>query len=80
MFLRLFQTLLAFAIGLMFYLPARADVISVKSVEIAQVDDGFVLNADFEFDLTSRLEQALNSGVSLTFVVEFELEIGRAHV
>lgn len=70
---RLIQALVAFAIGVMFHIPVRADVISVKSVEIEQSDDGLILNADFEFDLTSRLEQALNSGVSLTFVVEFEL-------
>ena len=70
---RLLRNLLVMAIGILLHLPATADVISVKSVQIDQADDGFVLNADFEFDLTSRLEQALNSGVSLTFVVEFEL-------
>lgn len=70
---RLLRNLLVMAIGILLHLPATADVISVKSVQIDQADDGLVLNADFEFDLTSRLEQALNSGVSLTFVVEFEL-------
>lgn len=72
-FSRLLSALVVLTIGIVFHLPVRADVISVKSVEIEQSDDGLILNADFEFDLTSRLEQALNSGVSLTFVVEFEL-------
>ncbi len=73
MFSRLLPTLFFLFFGVMFQPPARADMISVKSVELEQSEDGYMLNADFEFDLTSRLEQALNSGVSLTFVVEFEL-------
>lgn len=74
---RALSTLTVFAFGLIFATATLADVISVKSVELEQSEEGYLLNADFEFDLTSRLEQALNSGVSLTFVVEFELTRSR---
>lgn len=74
---RLFPVLTLVILGLIFSHSAPADVISVKSAGLEQSEEGYLLNADFEFDLTSRLEQALNSGVSLTFVVEFELTRSR---
>lgn len=52
---------------------ARAQVIDVRKFALEPAEDGYVVNADFEFDLTARLEEALNSGVALYFVVEFEL-------
>ena len=52
---------------------AFADPIEVKNVSFAVGEEGFVFNADFALDLSPRLEQALNSGVALHFVVEFEL-------
>lgn len=52
---------------------ACADSITVTSLKLVPQDTQYAVNADFEFDLTSRLEQALNSGVALHFVVEFEL-------
>lgn len=73
MVVRLLQALSVLTVCALLQQSARADLISVKSVELVASDEGYVLNADFEFDLTSRLEQALNSGVSLSFVVEFEL-------
>jgi hypothetical protein len=53
--------------------PASAQVIEVKQFSIESAEEAYVLNADFEVDLTSRVEEALNSGVPLIFVVEFEL-------
>lgn len=73
MVVRLLQALSVLTVCALLQQSARADLISVRSVELVASDEGYVLNADFEFDLTSRLEQALNSGVSLSFVVEFEL-------
>jgi hypothetical protein len=53
--------------------PARADDILVGRAALEAADEGFLLSADFEFDLSSRLEDALSKGVPLFFLVEFEL-------
>jgi len=63
----LFVLVAAWAAG-----PAAADEIEVTDARLAAGDEGIVLLADFEFDLTSRLEDALAKGVPLYFVVEFE--------
>jgi hypothetical protein len=55
---------------------AAADRISVQSAQLQLADDGegaFVLDAQFEFDLPPVLEDAVNRGIALYFVVEFEL-------
>ncbi len=55
-------------------LAALADTIEVKNVVLKPAEDGFVVNADFGVGLSNALEEALNSGVALHFVVEFELD------
>jgi Domain of unknown function (DUF4390) len=52
---------------------AHADTIEVLGVGMEPVDEGYVVHADFWFELSSRLEEALANGVSLNFMVEFEL-------
>lgn len=52
--------------------PAIADDIEISAAQLVAGDEGIVLEADFDFDLTSRLEDALAKGVPLYFVVEFE--------
>ena len=52
---------------------ALGDVIEARNVSVVQADDALVVRADFEFELTQRLEEALNHGVALYFVIEFEL-------
>jgi len=52
--------------------PAVADEIAVRSARLEPADDGYALDADFDFDLTGRLEDAMHKGVALYFVVEFE--------
>jgi hypothetical protein len=57
--------------------PARADTIPVKSAEL-RIDEGEVLlNAEFEFSFNPTLEEALEKGIPLYFVLEFELTRGR---
>jgi hypothetical protein len=51
---------------------AAADEIEVRTAGLAVTDEGIVLNGDFEFELTARLEEALTKGVPLYFLVEFE--------
>ena len=52
--------------------PANAGI-EVSQATIDAVEEGYAVDAQFNVELTPRLEEALNSGVSLYFVVEFEL-------
>lgn len=47
--------------------------IQVKAAELEMVDEVYLLKADFELNLGQAVEEALNKGVPLSFVVEFEL-------
>ena len=52
--------------------------LSAAEVEVHQptliaADDGYVLSADFTFELPARLEEAVTRGVVLPFVIEFEV-------
>ena len=60
---------------LLLWLPllAWAAEIEVNNPQLRASDDGYVLNADFAFDLNARLEEAVTKGVALHFVAEFEL-------
>jgi len=53
--------------------PARADVIGVTQAELRIEDDALVLNADFDLALNATLDEALQKGIPLYFVLEFEL-------
>jgi hypothetical protein len=53
--------------------PARADTIEVKSAELHAEEDGYYLNAEFGFTLNPTLDEALQKGVPLYFLLEFEL-------
>ena len=56
---------------------ARADTIGVRSAEL-RVDEGEVLlNADFDFAVNATLEEALQKGIPLYFLLEFELTRSR---
>ena len=52
---------------------ACADTITVKSAELLAEDEDFVLNAQFDFTFNPTLEEALQKGISLYFMLEFEL-------
>jgi len=52
---------------------ARADGITVRDAKLVSVDGGLALDADFSFNLTPKLEEAVANGVPLYFVVDFEL-------
>jgi hypothetical protein len=62
------------AVALVTLVPgAHADTIAVKSAELRADEAGYVLNAEFELAINPTLEEALQNGVPLYFVVEFEL-------
>ncbi len=52
---------------------AGADTIVVKSAELHEEEDGFYLNAEFDVSLNATLDEALQKGVPLYFLLEFEL-------
>ena len=52
---------------------AHADTIGVKSAELLPEDESYVLNAQFDLAFNPTLEEALQKGVSLYLVLEFEL-------
>jgi len=52
---------------------ATADTIQVNNAALEVAETRYALFADFRLELTPSLLEALNSGVSLGFLVEFEL-------
>jgi hypothetical protein len=53
--------------------PALADTITLRTAELRAEDDGYYLNAEFEVAINATLDEALQKGVPLYFVLEFEL-------
>lgn len=75
---RLFSFILHIALsGILFSfsLAASADgsSLQIKSAELVPADGAYVLNADFEINFSSEIEDALNKGVPLSFLVEFQI-------
>ena len=61
----------ALALGLATSAQAQPILVNNAGLEIAETR--YFLNADFRLDLTAPLLEALNNGVSLGFLVEFQL-------
>jgi len=53
---------------------AQAGDASITHARIALSEEGYVLNADFNFDLNQKLVDALAHGVALHFVAELRIE------
>lgn len=53
--------------------PARADSIAVQRASLQSDSNGWSLDARFEFELNSNLEDAVNKGIPLYFTTDFEL-------
>ena len=52
---------------------ARADTIAVRFADLRLDEDMYVLNAEFDLAINPTFEEALQKGVPLYFVFEFEL-------
>ena len=52
---------------------AAAEGIEVRHAALVPAEEGYFLEADFELTLNSTLEDALNKGVPLYFLLEFEV-------
>ncbi len=61
------------SLWLAFAPAAHGDTIPVKSAELLAEDESYVLNAQFDVAFNPTLEEALQKGVPLYFVLEFEL-------
>ena len=61
------------AIAAMMPVAASAEGLAVQRAVSEPTDDGYQLEADFDIQFSGRLEEAVNRGVALYFVVEFEL-------
>jgi len=65
---------LLFAIQSLVLAPAAfAEGITPVRASVAPGPDGYRLDAEFDIQFSPRLEEAVNRGVALYFVVEFEL-------
>lgn len=56
-----------------FIFNAAAEGIQVKGAELVPIENAYQLNADFEIVFSPEVEAALNKGVQLSFLIEFQL-------
>jgi hypothetical protein len=52
---------------------AQAEGIALKSAKVEAVEEGWQLDAEFDIQFSPRLEESVNRGVPLYFVLEFEM-------
>ena len=66
-------------LAILVFLPAVAcaQSASVTNAKLDITEDGYQLNADFELQLTTGMQEAVRKGVPLYFVAEFQLTRGR---
>ena len=69
----LLTKLLLLALSFAAVTSAYADEIIVRDANLRATDEGLVLNAQFSFQITPRLAEAVQNGVPLYFELEFEL-------
>ena len=67
------RALLALWLAMAAALPAHAQGIEIRKATVTVADDAYVLDAQFDIALTHTLEDVLNKGVPLYFLLEFEL-------
>jgi hypothetical protein len=61
-------------VGLLTLMAAAwGEGVTVKTAVVTVAEEGVLLNADFDVELTPALEEALTRGVPLAFVLNFEL-------
>jgi len=57
-----------------FGVAVAATTFSISSAQLMSVGNGYVLNAKIDYQLTPRVKEALNNGVPIVFLQEFELQ------
>ena len=64
----------ALALGFILAAPAaNAQGITLKSARVDAVEDGWQLDAEFDIQFSPKLEEAVNRGVPLYFVLDFDV-------
>lgn len=64
----------AFLLAFVMAVPAaHADGITLKHANVTAVEEGWQLDAEFDIQFSPKLEEAVNRGVPLYFVLEFEM-------
>ena len=53
--------------------------IAIERAELNQGDDAYLLGADMAIEFSSEVEEAVNKGVALNFLVEFALMESRSY-
>ena len=53
--------------------------IQIRNAELISVDDKYALYSDFDLNLNPVLEEALNKGAALTFLIEFQITSPRKY-
>lgn len=74
-FMRFYKKISVF-LGLMAMLNvamASTNSIEITAAELDAVDNAYVLNAEFDIDFDKTLEEAVNKGITLSFLVEFQI-------
>lgn len=57
--------------------PVQSADVEIRNASLNLDEEGFKLSADFDFELSSRLEEAVSHGVVLYFVAEFDMTRSR---
>ena len=71
--LRTLISTLSIALVSVMPLAVSAEGLSVKKAELVTHDDGYYLRADFDVDFNKSLEEALEKGISLNFLIDLEV-------
>ncbi|HUQ28050.1 MAG TPA: DUF4390 domain-containing protein [Usitatibacter sp.] len=72
--LRLAGIRLVLALAFIVAAPAaHAEGIALKSAKVEAVEEGWQVDAEFDIQFSPRLEESVNRGVPLYFVLEFEM-------
>ena len=58
-------------------LAGYAEGISVKKAELVAADEAYLLRANFDIDLAKPIEDALEKGITLNFLVDLEITRSR---
>jgi hypothetical protein len=72
------SVLLILLIGTAF--PIKAAGVKVKSAEIALLENDYVLTADIDYQLSEKVIEALNNGVSLYWTYRFKIMEHRSYL
>ena len=58
---------------------AAASSLHIKTAELVPAEETYLLNADFEVNFSGEVEEALNKGVPLNFLIEFQMTSPRRY-